>query len=133
MEKLTSDGMQAAASLSQKKLRGLEAILSERTIADAAKKTGISRQVLYEWMQEPAFAAALREARVAAFTYTITRLQQLSEKALSVLEDNLDNVNTPPATRVRAAEVVLSHAAKGLEAVDILTRLEQLEEAVHAT
>jgi hypothetical protein len=36
---------------------------------------------------------------------------------------------TPPSTRVRAAEAILSHAAKAIEIEDIDARLRELEAA----
>ncbi len=42
------------------------------------------------------------------------------------------DVATPPSTRVRAAEAVLSHAAKAIEIEDLDARLKELEMAVEA-
>ena len=42
------------------------------------------------------------------------------------------DVATPPSTRMRAAEAVLSHAAKAIEIEDLDVRLKELEMAVEA-
>jgi hypothetical protein len=42
------------------------------------------------------------------------------------------DATTPPSTRVRAAEAILSHAAKAIEIEDIDARVRQLEEATEA-
>jgi len=43
------------------------------------------------------------------------------------------DATTPPATRVRAAEAVLSHAAKAIEIEDIEVRVTELEKAAEAS
>jgi len=40
---------------------------------------------------------------------------------------------TPPSTRVRAAEAVLSHAAKAIEIEDIEVRVTELEKAAEGS
>ena len=42
------------------------------------------------------------------------------------------DVATPPSTRMRAAEAVLSHAAKAIEIEDLDARLKELEMAVES-
>jgi hypothetical protein len=41
--------------------------------------------------------------------------------------------NTPASTRVRAAEIIVNHAAKAIEIEDIEARVSQLERATEAS
>jgi len=63
---------------------------------------------------------------------SISRLQQGSTAAATTLLKVMVDLATPPSTRVRAAEAVLSHAAKAIEIDDIDARLRELEAAAEA-
>jgi len=62
-----------------------------------------------------------------AFRQSVARLQQASTAAVSTLLKVMVDPATPPATKVRAADRVLSHSAKAIEIDDIETRVSQLE------
>ena len=88
---------------------------------------------LLRWMKEPEFEAAYREARRAAFGQSVARLQQASSAAVSTLLKVMLDPATPPATKVRAVDRVLDHAAKAIEIEDIEARLTDLERTAEAT
>jgi hypothetical protein len=83
-------------------------------------------------MTEREFSAAFREARRAAYSQTIARLQQGSSAAATTLLKIMLDVNAPASTRVRAADSVLDHAAKAIEIEDIEARVAALEGAAKA-
>jgi hypothetical protein len=83
-------------------------------------------------MKIPEFEAAYRTARRQAYGQSISRLQQGSTAAATTLLKVMVDPATPPSTRVRAAEAVLSHAAKAIEIEDIDARLKELEAAAEA-
>jgi hypothetical protein len=78
-------------------------------------------------MKEPEFDAAYRAARRSAFSQSTARLQQMCTAAVSTLGKIMVDPNTPAASRVRAADTVLAHAAKAIEIEDIETRVSELE------
>ena len=67
-----------------------------------------------------------------AFQQSVARLQQASTAAVSTLLKVMVDPATPPATKVRAADSVLSHAAKAIEIEDIEVRVAALEAAAKA-
>jgi hypothetical protein len=80
-------------------------------------------------MKEPEFDKAYRKARRAAFGQSASRLQQASNAAVSpVLKIVLDQ-QAPASTRLRAADLMLSHAAKAIEIEDIEACVSELERA----
>jgi len=105
------------------------AMLTARSVEDAARVAGVAPRTLYRWLKEKDFDAAYREARRAAFSQAIARLQQMSGAAISVLGKVLVDPNTPASTKVRAVDSVLNHAAKAIELEDIEVRVAALEEA----
>jgi hypothetical protein len=105
------------------------ALLSSRNVEEAARAAGVSPRALYRWMKEPAFDAAYRAARRAAFGQAVGRLQQASAAAVSTLLKVMVDPATPASTKVRAADSVLAHTIKAIEADDFEARISELERA----
>ena len=112
-----------------KKEQAIVALLSHRTIEEAAHAIGIVPNTLLRWMKEPEFDAAYRAAKRAAFGQSIARLHYLSSAAVSTLGKVMLDPATPPATKVRAADSILNHTIKAIETEDIEGRLAELERA----
>ena len=72
----------------RKKEEAIAALLTQRSIEEAAKVAGIGTQTMYRWLKIPEFQAAYLEARRAAFSQTNARLQQASSAAVSTLLKN---------------------------------------------
>jgi hypothetical protein len=103
------------AKFDQKMEKAIVALLSHRSIEDAAREIGITANTLLRWMREPEFKAACREARRTVFSHAIGRLQDAAGAAATTLLKIMLDTNVPPATRLRAAEVVLEQATKAGE------------------
>ena len=69
----------------RKKEDAVVALLTHRTIEEAARSIGINFKTLLRWQEEPEFKAAYLEARRAAYTQAIARMQQATGTAVSVL------------------------------------------------
>jgi hypothetical protein len=111
----------------------IAALLSQRNIDEAAHAAGIGTRTLLRWMKDPEFDAAFRKARRAAFGQTTARLQRGSSAAATILMKLMLDANTPASTRVRAAEIIVNHAAKAIEIEDIEARVAALELAAEAS
>jgi hypothetical protein len=111
----------------------IAALLSQRNVDEAARSAGIGTRTLLRWMKDPEFDAAFRAARRAAFGQTTARLQQGSSAAATILMKLMLDTNTPASTRVRAAEIIVSHAGKAIEIEDIEARVAELERAAEAS
>jgi transposase-like protein len=112
----------------RKKEEAIAALLTQRSVEDAARSVGIAPATLLRWLKQPEFQAAYRQARRDAFSQSIARLQQASGAAVSTLLVMVDT-NTPASTRVRAADSILNHAASSMELEDIEVRVAELERA----
>jgi len=96
--------------LSPSQYLAIEAILSGKRDRQVAELVGVTRQTVNEWRNKnPLFADELARRRHEMFAETHKRLQTLSEKAIDVLEANLDCDD--PKAAIRAAELVLKFAA----------------------
>jgi transposase len=113
------------ARFSRKKEEAITQLLTQRSVDEAARVTGVGTQTLYRWIRHPQFEAAYQAARRAAFGQASARLQQASGAAVSTILQILRDPFTPASTRVRAADLALSHGKAAIEE-DIVARLSEL-------
>jgi hypothetical protein len=109
--------------------RVILALLEHGRVEAAATALGVSSVTVYRVMKTPTFEAEFREARRNAFSRWITRLQHAAPAAVAVLFQIMADRGAPPAIRVRAAEIVLDHAASTFVLEDLDVRLDRLERA----
>jgi len=112
---------------SRKKDAAIVALVTEPTIADAAKKAGISHATLHRWLQIKDFKDAYREAKREAVSAAISRLQRTATEAVDALRDVMNDAESPANARVSAARAILELAIKAIELEDLEARVEQLE------
>jgi hypothetical protein len=117
------------AKVGRKQEEAIAALLSQRTMEEAARVAGIGPTTLIRWQKQPEFQKAYRDARRAAFGQAVARLQQASSAAATTLLKIMLDANAPASTRVRAADSVLDHSAKAIEIEDIEARVSELERA----
>jgi hypothetical protein len=116
----------------RKKEEAILALLTQQNVDEAAKTIGIAPNTLLNWLKLPEFDAAYREARRLAFRQSVARLQQASSAAVSTLLNIMVDPNAPASTKVRAADSVMSHAARAIEIEDIEARVSSLERVAEA-
>ena len=107
------------------KEKSLAALLESATITEAAKKCGLSEKTLRRYLDDAEFQKEFRAARRVIFEQNIVRLQSLHAGAVAALERNLNCEN--PSVEVRAAQIIIEGNRKDFETLDILERLEMLE------
>jgi hypothetical protein len=117
------------AKFSRKMEEAVAAVLTQKNLEEAARSVGIGTATLLRWQKMPEFKGALRQARRDAYSQSIARLQQATGAAVSTLLKTMVDAGTPASTKVRAADSVLSHAAKAIELEDIEARVSELERA----
>jgi hypothetical protein len=117
------------AKFGHKVEQAIAALLSHRSVEEAARAVGISANTLLRWLKEPEFDVACREARRTAFSQSIARLQDASGAAVTTVLKIMLDTNAPAGTRLRAAEVVLEQTTRAIEMEDIEARVAELERA----
>jgi hypothetical protein len=115
------------AKFGRKKEQAIVALLSQRSVEDAAHVTEVSAKTLWRWLSVPEFRDEYLQARRQVFSQAAARLQQASGAAVSVLLSIMLDANAPVASRVRAAACVLDKAASAMELEDLEIRLARLE------
>jgi len=124
---------ESSSKLTRKQEEAIVALLSQRSTEEAARVTGVGARTLYRWLGEPAFDAAYRKARRAAFGQAAARLQHASSAAATTLLKLMMDPGTPASCRLRAADSILSHGAKAIEIEDLDARLAEVERIAQAS
>ena len=117
------------AELSRKQEDAIVALLSSRSVEDAAHACNTPARTLYRWLKDRDFDAAYRAAKRSAYGQSMARMHHFSSAAVSTLGKVMLDPATPPATRVRAADSILNHTAKAIEIEDIEARVAESEHA----
>src|SRR5689334_10310530 len=95
----------------------LTALLSTSTIAEAAKKANLSEATIYRALNDEEFQKEYRKARRVLVESSIGQIQGATAEAVETLRKNLNCAN--PAVEVRAAQIILDTAYKGVELLDV--------------
>lgn len=104
------------------------ALLTEPTQEAAALKAGVSDRTARKWMRRPEFVSAYRAARRRLVELAIGKIQRATAEAAETLTASL---KAPRASsRIRAADLILTRAERGMEMLDLAERVEALEAAV---
>lgn len=111
--------------------KAITALLTTDTIAKAADQAGLSQETIYRYLRDPLFLAEYRATRRDLMESTVGRLQNATDQAVHTLRRNMQ-CGTPGA-EIRAAQVILENASKGIELTEIVERLEALEQCTEAS
>ena len=119
------------AKFSRKKEQAIAALLSSKSVEDAARALDLNPNTLLRWLQIPEFRTDYlqRHAARASLSQSVARMQQATGAAGITILKIMTDPNAPAAVRLRAAEYVFEIAMKGIELEDIDARLAALEAA----
>lgn len=115
------------AELTTNQRVAIAALLSSKTIGDAARLAGCGERTLYTWLGDPDFRAELNAAEGEVIDAATRRLIALQDKAIATLESILTSKKQRASHRLRASEIVLSQMLKLRELRNVEARLSELE------
>ena len=110
--------------------RALSALLSERTIQGASEASGVPYRTITRWMQQEPFSQAYRARLDALVNDAASSLKKSLTGAVEVLREIAENAEAPPNARISAARTLLDSGLRYIETLDIIQRLEAVEDAV---
>jgi hypothetical protein len=113
--------------LSRRGEKILMALLEHHSQEKAAAAAEVSTVTLWRWLKKPEFQKALLEARRDIHSQAMARLQQSAGAAASTVLRVMVDPATPATAKLRAAQIVLDNATRGLEFQDLNIRLQELE------
>ena len=109
----------------------LPGIAHARSLAQAARDTGVAERTLRRWLEDPSFRQELDRLRQESYDLARQQAQAAMPMCLSILADAA--LESPdPALRLRAARYLLSYGVKFVEADSLKERLNAVEDAFHS-
>lgn len=105
----------------------IAALLSARTLQDAAQTAGISVRTLRRWLENDDFREKYRRAKSELVGFATGRLKGAMAKAVAVLEDVAETKDSPPAARVSASRAIVELALHSHEVEAMEDRIAELE------
>ena len=110
----------------------IETLLEMGSVRAAAKKTGLTASAIYKRMREPEFRERYEQEQDGIIVSVAGSLTQALDGAVEALVDVCRNPLHPPGTRIAAADSLLRHGLKYVEASNILRRIADLEVQVES-
>ena len=107
----------------------LAALIASGSIRAAAKSAGVAESTIRNRMADPDFRAKYDAMRGELLQEAAQGLTARLESATATMSEIMEDGQNPASVRVSAADAVLRHALRYLEAADILRRLDALEAA----
>lgn len=124
--------MAASGALSVKQAKAIGALLSSKTVAEAAQQAEVGERTLTRWLSSDSqFRQALSLAEGDLIDSASRRLLQIQTGAIDTIEGMLaDDAEVSDAVRLRAAQAALDYLLKMRELRQIEQRLAALEQAM---
>jgi transposase-like protein len=117
-----------SAQLTSKQEKALAALVTEVTVEAAAKTAGVSAPTIYRWLREPKFKREVLAMRRLVVEEAIGLAQPACRRAVATLVSSMDCDN--PNVQVRAAQLILETSLKGIETLELESRIEAVELAL---
>lgn len=123
-------------SLTPKQQNVLQALLAGQSITAAAAACRVGVSSIHRWLNEPAFACALKQAQDKIFRGSFDKLKAMVGEAIDRLRLELGNERDgTSSTRIKAADSIIGACLKlgdHLELTDRVAKLEaDIEQAKH--
>jgi transposase-like protein len=117
------------SKFNRKMEQAIAALLAHRTVEEAARAAGIGHNTLLRWMKRPEFKAAYREARRAAVSQAVARVQLACMPAATTIIKLMADPKESGTVRLRAA-ICLLQIANTIDLEDMEARLVELERSM---
>jgi transposase len=115
-------------TISPRKRRAIEALITAKDTSAAAEAAGVSRRTLYRWMDEPAFKAGLNSAEAELEASARRELLSRQKKAIEIIEAVM--LSNRPVEALRAAQTILDYSLRYKD-LDVERRLAELESEIN--
>lgn len=115
-------------NLSPIQLKAVELLTVGESINKVAKLCKIDQSTLYLWRQQPYFKRELEHRKNEIYEEAVGSLRGIVVTATQQLSNILDSSETPPATKLRAIEFILSTIKPEPRKLDLLEAVKVLTE-----
>lgn len=119
------------SSLPSKQVKVIAALLSHRTVEEAANAADIAPRTIYRWMQSERFRIALAQAQGEVLMDAVRALVADMQKNHEVMMKIRDDGDNEDSVRLRAAQALDNSLLRWRELGSVEERLAELERIVH--
>lgn len=121
----------AESELTTRQRRSIAALLTERSLPDAARLANVGERTLYRWLEQPGYQKALRSAETEVIDAASRRLLIGQGKALDTLSKLMTSAESESVRR-QAARDWIDLWLKIREFASFENRLAELEVFIYA-
>lgn len=107
--------------------RAIAALLSTKSVAEAAKQAKVAERTLFRWLAEPEFKRQLGIAERELVSTATRRLLQYQDAAITTIVSIMADRQYSAGVRLRAATTVIDTMLRLRELFDLEERLSTLE------
>lgn len=118
------------SELSPRQRRFVAAMLTARTVREAAAAVGVTERTGLKYLANPAVKRALGQALDDALGQATRQVVKAMTGALDTLEEIHQDPDAPTGARVSAARAILDAGPKLREALDLAERVTALEQSL---
>lgn len=111
--------------------RTIAALLTHRTIEEAAKAAGVTPRTITRWLENRNFCFHLAGAEANVIDQATRQLIALQGDAIQTMAGIMDDGKVSPAVRLRAAQAILDTVIRLRELRNVEARLLALEAAIN--
>lgn len=90
----------------------IAAILSSRTLSEAASKTGVSLRTIQERMKDSDFRLAYTDAKSQVLRSAVQTTNNHFTEAVEVIAEIMNDKTNNPAVRMQAAQTIINQSVK---------------------
>ena len=105
----------------------IAAFLEYDKISDIMRATGLSRNTVTRYRDDPQFQDILNKRRVQIIRRSVQKMQQSLSNCVNVLNRIINNDDISPQIRVNAIQIMMSQCKSWTETADLAERVEALE------
>lgn len=106
------------------------ALVTCKDITDASNTLGITRQAIYNRLQQPAFRQRLQNERQGKFQIANSKLTDKMGEAVETLSSIMNDTGVSAGVRIKSAQILLDICLRTTEQMDILERIVAIEESL---
>jgi len=113
-----------------KQIQFLGELLRCGNIAEAVSNTGVALSTAYRWMKNDDFREELQKRKSQLLDEVVLQMQVNFSGAVAQLTGIINNADTAPQVKINAIDCLFRNARPLIEDVEILNRLQGLEDAM---
>ena len=117
--------------MTTKQVKFLSELFTASSVADASKNAGVSLATAYRWMRtDDEFRKELQNRKTQALEEVSTQMQVGFSEAVQELLEIIRNKKVSAQVKINAIDCLFRNARPIMEEVDILNRLQAVEESM---